>query len=134
MFDSFAGATSVGAPSSCSMDLLRDFVSGHRDALINAAALLSGRRGERLVFDVLDELERGIDLTGRGRRKLSDLVDILMLENVDDFETEESARFAQIDPASPVVAEICLLADGLCAAIARAGLNGPQPMPPSVAA
>ena len=44
---------------------------------------------------------------------LDDLLDLLMLEHVHDPDRIEAGRFALIDPASPVVEEICLLADGL---------------------
>ncbi len=51
--------------------------------------------------------------THRTMRAFSELLNLLMLEHVHEPWRIEAARFAQIDPASPVVEEICLLADGL---------------------
>ncbi len=51
-------------------------------------------------------------------RRLQNLLDLLMLENVHDPERVEMGHFAAIDPADPCVAEICLLAEGLADAMA----------------
>lgn len=117
MFDSFPGAANAGAPSSSPADPLRDFVSGHRDALHNAAALLGGRRGAVIFAVILDGLAAQTIPSRRVMCAVYELRDLLMLENVDDLSREEAARFAAIDPASPCVAELCLLADGFGHAI-----------------
>ena len=53
----------------------------------------------------------------RLRRDLDSLLDLLMLQNVHDETRIEVALFAAIDPASPIVEDLCLLADGLRGAI-----------------
>ncbi|NDW01147.1 hypothetical protein [Salipiger sp. PrR002] len=104
---------------------LRAFAEEHREALIRAAELLAGRRGERLALEVADALAGAAPLARRDMRQLHALLDILALENVDDRDSEECARFALIDPASPIVEEICLLNDGLRDAIDRTDLDHP---------
>ena len=99
-------------------DPLRSFVSEHRDALLNAAALLGGKGGTRLAQTVLDGLANEAEPPRRVMRALDDLLDLLMLEHVHDPSREEAARFAEIDLFDPCVEEICLLADGLSNALA----------------
>ena len=89
------------------------FVQKHREALQHAAELLAGRRGASLANRIAEDLSDASTLSRRCRRDLEDLLCILALENVDDFNREEAARFAAIDPASPVVKEICFLTDAL---------------------
>ena len=105
---------------------LRVFAGEHREALIHAAELLAGRRGEHLALDVTDALARVAPLTRRDMHHLHELVNILALENLDDLDSEESARFALLDPASTVVEEICLLTDGLRDAIEMTDLDHPS--------
>lgn len=62
-------------------------------------------------------------LSRRTTGLLSQLKDILFLEHVDNPERVESGFFAAINPADPVVEDICLLADGLA--------QSPRP-PPAV--
>ena len=92
---------------------VRAFVQEHCEALQHAAELLAGRRGSALANRIAEDLSDASTLSRRCRRDLKDLLGILALENVDDPDREESARFAAIDPASPVVEEICLLTEGL---------------------
>lgn len=89
------------------------YVEEHREALQHAAELLAGRRGAALAARIAEDLSDAKCLSRRCRRDLEDLLDILALENVDDPDREEAACFAALDPASPVVEEICLLTDGL---------------------
>ena len=92
---------------------LRSFVHEHRCALAAAADLLGGtlsvRRFNRLVLALFDAGRP----TQRLRRELNWLHGLLTLERVADLDSVEAERFARIDPASPVVADICLLAEGL---------------------
>lgn len=96
---------------------LRAYVGEHHDALLNAAALLGGPPGARLAQTVSDGLRDVGAPSRRTMEALDDLLDLLMLEHVHDPDRIEAGRFAAIDPASPVVEEICLLADGLSAAV-----------------
>jgi hypothetical protein len=89
------------------------YVETHCEALQHAAELLAGRRGAALAARIAEDLSDAPCLSRRCRRDLEDLLDILALKNVDDPDREEAVCFAAIDPASPVVEEICLLTDGL---------------------
>lgn len=96
---------------------LHSFADEHRDALLDAAALLGGPDGARLAQSVLDGLADQARPSRRLMRAVGNLLGLLTLEQVHDMSREEAARFAAIDPADPCVEEICLLADGLTAAI-----------------
>ncbi len=105
---------------------LREFVCAHQEALFNAASLLAGRRGGRLVIEVADELARNNPaISTRCRRRMNDLLDILALENVHDPDRDESGFFAQLDPASPIVEELCLLTDQYREAVQQADTAQP---------
>ena len=95
------------------LSALRQFFEEYQDGLATAAELLAGKRGRRVV----DTIMKGLDVDGALARvtwnALRDLLGILTLENVHDEDREEAALFAAIDPADPVVEEICLLSDGL---------------------
>ena len=113
MFDTDTFTAPISA-----LDDLRIFVDEHTDGLLDAAALLGGQPGVRLARSVLDGLGC-FGTPSRGTmRALDDLLDLLMLEHVHDPDRIEATRFAMINPASPVVEEICLLADGLKDAVA----------------
>lgn len=92
---------------------LHAFVQSRNAALRDAATLLAGPRGGRLVDAISDSLSLNPTLSRCTRIKLRELLSILSLENVHDDDREEAARFAAIDPASPVVEQICLLTDEL---------------------
>lgn len=104
---------------------LRALVAQRDDALINFASLLAGPRGARLAAAIADEVPRAPVITRRQHRLLLELLDILSLEHVDNPDRDECHRFARIDPADPVVAEICLLTDELREALAAAELDQP---------
>lgn len=78
-----------------------------------AAELLAGRRGGRLVDRIVNMLEQRPAVTRQTRVALNDLLDILALERVDIDGSEEATLFAMIDPGDPVVEDICLLTDRL---------------------
>ncbi|UWQ47201.1 hypothetical protein [Leisingera aquaemixtae] len=98
---------------------LRDFMSSHHEALQNASFLLGGQPALRRTQALLDDITGERRLTGRLKRGIVKLHDLLTLSNVHEFETLEAACFAEIDPASPIVEELCLLADALKEAIHR---------------
>lgn len=111
------------------LDPVRDYVGAHGDALLSSAELLAGRRGQRLALAVMDGLSPPAAPSRQLMRQLAELRDILLLEHVADDTRDEAHLFAAIDPADPAVAEICLLVDGLCAAIAQAEAHAPAPTP-----
>ena len=88
------------------------------DGLACAAALLGAAPGVRTALAALDGLAAPSGPTQRVIRALDDLLDLLMLEHVHEPHRIEAACFAALDPAEPVVEEICLLADGLTEAMA----------------
>ena len=90
---------------------LKVFLGGHVDALISAAALLGSKPAVRRTARLLDDVLSAPKLTRHMRRDLVGLLRLLSLECVDDFSSLEAACFSEIDPASPVVEEICELTD-----------------------
>lgn len=92
---------------------IHDFIEAHQCALHHAAHLLGGKEGAGLVDMVADALSRELLLSRRTIGLLRQLKSLLFLEHVDDIERAEFGHFAAIDPADPVVEDICLLADGL---------------------
>lgn len=95
------------------LDDLRAYLGENRSGLLDVVALLGGQPGVRLAQSVLDGFDTPGMPTRRTMQAIDDLLDLLMLENVHDPDRIEAGRFAMIDPASPIVEEICLLADGL---------------------
>ncbi len=104
-------------------DEVRQFLREHMEVLVAATLTLAGRKGTRIVDDIREGIAQPGPLSRRTRQKLADLLAILGLENVHEEDSAEAARFAMIDPADPMVEEICLLTDGLRAALASAGLE-----------
>lgn len=92
---------------------LRDFVSDHSEALQYASLLLGGRtwlkRMHAFISDVMDTTV----LTRRLDNEMRSLTDLLLLENVHDEGRIEAECFSDLDPASPVVGDICLLAEAM---------------------
>jgi hypothetical protein len=96
---------------------LHAFCGNQVDALRNAAGLLAGPRGDRLVEDITEALARSGTLSRRTIRNLLALHRLLTLQGTEDPASDEATRFAMIDPCDPVVEEVCLLADGLLDAL-----------------
>lgn len=92
---------------------LRAYVDEHRNALLDAAALLGGAPGVMLAQCVIDGLGDAKMPSRRTMKALDELLDLLTLEYVHDPNRIEATQFAMIDPASSCVEEICLLADQL---------------------
>lgn len=89
------------------------FVEENAEALQNASLLLGGLPWLKRVQSLIETLQTENSLHGRARRDLSGLHDLLSLAHVHDPSRPETSYFAVIDPASPQVEEICLLADEL---------------------
>jgi len=89
------------------------FMQGNSEAVQSASFLLGGSRALKRAHGLLDDLREGTVLTRRMKREMCELHDLLTLQNVGDPEREECGYFADIDPADPVVDDICLLSDGL---------------------
>ena len=118
MLDHQHSHDAIHVPALCaSCAPMRAFVHDNRDALLNAAALLGGRRGAALVHAFLDSLS-GAASPRRVRRDLHAVLDLLTLEHVHDPDRPEAGHFAALRPWDPVVEDICLLADGLSAWVA----------------
>ncbi len=92
---------------------MRAFMSLHYEALQNAAVLLGGQPALRRTQVLLDEFMSAPRLTRRITRELVALHDLLTLRNVHDLERIEAGCFAEIDPASPIVEDLCLLTEAL---------------------
>lgn len=92
---------------------LRAYFQDHDEALGHAAVLLGGRRGARLINAVREALDHQGPLTGRLRRQLLELRNLLFLEYAYNDDWDDGTGFALFEPDDPIVPEICLLADGL---------------------
>jgi|TARA_Y100000780_G_scaffold31361_2_gene25624 hypothetical protein len=92
---------------------LHHFVEEHAEALQNAALVLGGRPWLKQVQCLFETLWTGNSLRGRAGRDVAALHDLLSLAHVHDPCRPEAAYFAALDPASPQLEEICLLADEL---------------------
>lgn len=92
---------------------LKGFLGGHVEALICAAGLLGSQPAVRRTARLIEDILSAPRLTRRMRRDLIGLHRLLSLDCVDDRTSLEAACFAKIDPASPVVEEICELSDRL---------------------
>lgn len=93
--------------------LLLAWVYENGDALINASLLLGGLPAHRRTARLVAELKSAGHLSRRHVRELKVLHELLTLENVADPDRDESVYFAAIDPADPVVSDICMLSDNL---------------------
>lgn len=92
---------------------LLTFIQDYSEALQNAALLLGGQWALKRVQFLVDHLAGNRALTRRAKTDLVALHKLLTLQHVGDPERLETALFAEIDPADPVVEELCLLADAL---------------------
>ncbi|WP_299605675.1 hypothetical protein [uncultured Tateyamaria sp.] len=99
-----------------SQDTLRDFrgfVQHHREGLQNASLLLGGQAWLQRMQALIDDVTGSTVLTRRMSVELQAPGDLLSLENVHDVDRIEAAYFADLDPASPYVEDICLLAEAM---------------------
>lgn len=90
---------------------LRVFFQLRSEALLHASSLLGGKPGLHCLQALIDDLEIQPKLTRRMERNLIRLHKLLTLQNVHDLDRIEAHYFAEIDPATPVVEELCLLSD-----------------------
>ena len=92
---------------------LRAFALFHDEALQNASLLLGGQPALRRTQHLLDDISSAQQPTRSLTRELVALHQLLTLHNAHDPDRLEAAYFAEIDPASPYVEDICLLSDTL---------------------
>ncbi|MFG6625802.1 hypothetical protein [Sulfitobacter sp. 1A12056] len=92
---------------------LKGFLESHVKALVCAAGLLGSRPAVRRTARLIEAILTAPHLTRRMRQDLIGLHRLLSLDCVDDCASLEAACFGEIDPASPIVEEICELSDGL---------------------
>lgn len=92
---------------------LRAFASFHSEALQNASLLLGGHQAVRRTQRLLDDISSAPQLTRQMSRELVVLHQLLSFHNVQEQDRIEAACFTDIDPASPVVADLCLLNEAL---------------------
>jgi len=107
-----AGASAPALP-------VHTFIEQNYAGLRHAAHLLGGDDALRLVDRIHASLQSGVIISRRTRISLDALRDLLHLENASDPDRPEAGFFARIDPCDPVVEDICLLTDGLDAALAE---------------
>lgn len=99
----------------------RAYFQDNYEALCNAAVLLGGRRGARLINAVREAMDCHGPFTRRLRRQLLELRNLLFLEYAYNDYWGDGSDFALLEPDDPIVPEICLLADGLGQALHDTG-------------
>ncbi|MBT2131039.1 hypothetical protein [Aliiroseovarius lamellibrachiae] len=99
--------------SNDTMTSMRAFMASHSEAVQNTAYLLGGQPALRKAQLLLDEIASSPVMTRRLGRQLLDFHSLLTLQNVHHSDTVEAACFADLDPTSPVVEDICVLCDEL---------------------
>ena len=125
MFHDFPKIEAATAVAAVETTTLHTFVHENFEGLANAASLLAGRRGARLVAELADGLAHGPAIGRSLRNKASEIVDILSLSHVHDPERDEAAHFALIDPCDARVEEICRLTDAFRRTLEKADLDQP---------
>lgn len=107
--------TPVAAMPASDADLrtVRVYFAEQGSALVEAARRLGGQAASSRVLSLIEALRDARRLTRPHRRQLVDLHRLLTLEHVGDPDRIEAALFAEIDPGSPEVDEICLLAESM---------------------
>jgi hypothetical protein len=104
----------------------RTYFQDNDEALGHAAVVLGGRRGARLINSVREALDHHKPFTGRLRRQLLELRNLLFLEYAYNADWSDDTGFALLELDDPIVPEICLLADGLEQALQDAGVDGTE--------
>lgn len=100
----------------------RAFLSENFAGLAQAAQLLGGFSAHQRYLRLVSDLRQTSRLGRHLRREIVWLHRLLTFDFVGDPDAAETAYFAEIDPADPVVHELCRLAEAvhaLLAAIAR---------------
>jgi hypothetical protein len=92
---------------------IHDLIERRGEALWEAALLLGGQEAARSVGEVIDHLDHEARPCRRCRTLLGDLLEILSLKHAHDFDRPEAAFLAAVDPADPIVEDLCLLTDEL---------------------
>jgi len=113
MFDNSPDIIDARAAPANAFEALRSFLFEHQTEMLDAAALLAGTSGIRLANNILADFAEGRKPAGQAVARLNRFRDLLMLKNVHDIESDDSAFFAAICPEDPAVEKICLLADQL---------------------
>lgn len=106
---------------------VRAFLADHGTDLASKAHVLGGRAASARVFLLTEAVAGALRLTRAQKRQLVALHGLLTLRDVGDPDRIETACFAEIDPASPFVAECCLLADRLGALLAAIAEDNQEP-------
>ena len=96
---------------------LHQLLGSAPEAFAHAARLLAGKKGKQLVDDIVEALARNTRPDRRTLRNLVQLHRILSLDAIDDHSSEAEMLFMALDPADPIVEEICLLSDTLLHAL-----------------
>lgn len=90
-----------------------EWLFAHQNALLSSAQLLGGELAARRVARLIEAASHQTTMTRSFARELDWLHGLLTLRNVDDPESTEALYFTAIDPAHPVVWEICSLSEAL---------------------
>ncbi|MDE3240929.1 MAG: hypothetical protein KGN33_18385 [Paracoccaceae bacterium] len=108
------------------MATVRRFLAEQAEAIRNAAFLLGGKPADRRYAQFICDVREAPAFTRHLRSELVALHQLLSLENVSDPEAPEAAFFAAIDPADPVVFDICQLTDAVYDLLVEIGSGDPD--------
>ena len=115
------------------IQLLRRFLGRHGEALAQAADLLGGPSAEGRARRLAGAAAHAPRMSRSLQRELEALHRLLALEDVADLDGVEAACFAEIDPASPLVEEVCLLSDELTRLLDELDRLNEEAAPPAAA-
>lgn len=107
---------------------LRAFIEAHSEALQNASFVLGGMPALNRAQRLIDDLRTSQVVTRRLEFELVALHKLLTLQYLDDPDSIEAACFAELDPSSPIVEDICLLTDQYTDALRDFDEGRPSPM------
>lgn len=95
------------------LHLVQDFFSQNLESVTHAASLLGGFTAYQRCLRLASDLRQASRLCRHLRYEVVWLHKLLMLDAVGDPDAVETAHFSEIDPADPIVHELCLVADAV---------------------
>ena len=97
----------------CVAQTARTFLAEHGHGLPGLVGLLGGRRAEAGVCDLIDGVATGRLSDRQIVKAVNSIHAVLDLRHVGDPDRIETALFAEIDPASEIVHDLCAMTDAV---------------------
>lgn len=102
---------------------LHRFAQSQFEGIQHAALLLGGRPWLRRTQSLLRALQGPAELTARIEHEAHALLALLALEHSGDPHSDEAKFSATVDPSSPDLEDLCLLAEALREALAETQID-----------